>query len=266
MNQINVGSKPIKNKVKKIKEKCVEIAKENTIFDAGFDVILLDENKKPYKIISTDKALGRVQDNSQPTLAQDLATFIYDYDYFEFLDNLEIGEGLDDAVNKIADGLSTPEGVRGALETMESIYAQMESDDEYKPNLLTYLNKYYGYDLICFGHDIEYQSKIVEKSIVENNLTAKDVDIKEILLTLKEMHLFPQITFEIFEKENLVKNSEEVGNYLKEKLITLMNKCEKIKEVRGKGLMLGVELKEKKAPHIKHLLFSYNHLYFKIIL
>ena len=26
-------------RVKKIKEKCVEIAKENTIFDAGFDVI-----------------------------------------------------------------------------------------------------------------------------------------------------------------------------------------------------------------------------------
>lgn len=65
-----------------------------------------------------------------------------------------------------------------------------DSDDEYKSNLLTYLNKYYGYDLICFGHDIEYQSKIVEKSIVENNLTTKDVDIKEILYLIENAGAF----------------------------------------------------------------------------
>ena len=66
--------------------------------------------------------------------------------------------------------------------------------------------------------------------------------------------------FEIFEKENLVKNSEEVGAYLKKKLCDLVKNCDKIKEVRGKGLMIGVELKEKNAPHIKHLLFDKKYL------
>ena len=33
--------------------------------DAGFDVIVTDENRKSYKIISTDKALGRVPESEQ---------------------------------------------------------------------------------------------------------------------------------------------------------------------------------------------------------
>ena len=61
-----------------------------------------------------------------------------------------------------------------------------DSDDEYKPNLLSYLNEYYGYDLICFGHDIEYQSKIEEKTIVQENVSTEQIDIKEILYRVTE--------------------------------------------------------------------------------
>ena len=66
--------------------------------------------------------------------------------------------------------------------------------------------------------------------------------------------------FEIFEKENLVENSATVGAYLKEKLENLAKKCDKIKEVRGKGLMIGVELAEKNAADIKHKLFCEKYL------
>jgi 4-aminobutyrate aminotransferase-like enzyme len=46
-----------------------------------------------------------------------------------------------------------------------------------------------------------------------------------------------------------------VGNYLKEKLLELKDKYPVIGEVRGKGLMLGIELvKEKKVPAVKEIL------------
>ncbi len=66
--------------------------------------------------------------------------------------------------------------------------------------------------------------------------------------------------FEIFEKENLVKNSAVVGEYLKGKLEELAQRNEKIKQVRGKGLMIGIELTDKNAPEVKHKLFEYKYL------
>ncbi len=66
--------------------------------------------------------------------------------------------------------------------------------------------------------------------------------------------------FEIFEKENLVEKSKTNGEYFKEKLIALSEKYSIIKEVRGKGLMIGVEFKEAIAPEIKHDLFERKYL------
>lgn len=66
--------------------------------------------------------------------------------------------------------------------------------------------------------------------------------------------------FEVFEKEDLVKNSEVVGEYLKEKLIALSLKYDTIKEVRGKGLMLGVEFTTPCAQDLKHKLFDEKYL------
>ncbi len=66
--------------------------------------------------------------------------------------------------------------------------------------------------------------------------------------------------FEAFEKENLVENSRRVGSYMKEKLLTLAEKYSMIKEVRGKGLMLGVELEGNMAGDIKHDLFDAKYL------
>ena len=66
--------------------------------------------------------------------------------------------------------------------------------------------------------------------------------------------------FDTFEKEDLVKNSETVGEYLKEKLVALSKKYDTIKEVRGKGLMLGVEFTTPCAADIKHKLFDKKYL------
>ncbi len=66
--------------------------------------------------------------------------------------------------------------------------------------------------------------------------------------------------FEIFESEDLVNNSKMVGDYLKEKLEKLAEKHSVIKEIRGKGLMIGIELYGEKAQHIKHLLFDEKYL------
>jgi len=56
---------------------------------------------------------------------------------------------------------------------------------------------------------------------------------------------------EILERENLVKNSAEMGGYLFVELNTLKAKHEIIGDVRGKGLILGIELvsdRQTKAP------------------
>lgn len=57
-----------------------------------------------------------------------------------------------------------------------------------------------------------------------------------------------QAVLDILEKEKLPENAYQVGNYLKSKLKKLEEKSPWVGEVRGKGLMLGVELvKDKKT-------------------
>ncbi len=58
---------------------------------------------------------------------------------------------------------------------------------------------------------------------------------------------------EVMEKDNLMKNAEEVGDYL----IAELKKFEQVKEVRGRGLMIGIELPEELAHVKKELLFKH---------
>ncbi|GGH15566.1 aspartate aminotransferase family protein [Pedobacter zeae] len=59
---------------------------------------------------------------------------------------------------------------------------------------------------------------------------------------------------EVIEKDNLIKNAEEVGNYL----IAELKKFEQVVEVRGRGLMIGIELPSELAHVKKELLFTYH--------
>jgi len=59
---------------------------------------------------------------------------------------------------------------------------------------------------------------------------------------------------EVMQQENLMKNAEEVGSYL----ITELKKFEQVVEVRGRGLMIGIELPAELAHVKKELLFTYH--------
>ncbi len=51
-----------------------------------------------------------------------------------------------------------------------------------------------------------------------------------------------RLTIEIIEEEKLIENAKVVGQYLKEGLQTLMKTQKLIGDVRGRGLLLGIEL------------------------
>ncbi len=59
---------------------------------------------------------------------------------------------------------------------------------------------------------------------------------------------------EVIERDGLMNNAETIGNYLVEKL----KKLTKIKEVRGRGLMIGIELPEELKDVKKNLLFKHK--------
>lgn len=60
--------------------------------------------------------------------------------------------------------------------------------------------------------------------------------------------------FDAFEKENICKNAEEMGNYFEEK-VRALNSAE-ILEIRRKGLMIGLQLPEGRAAEVQKKLFA----------
>jgi LysW-gamma-L-lysine/LysW-L-ornithine aminotransferase len=56
----------------------------------------------------------------------------------------------------------------------------------------------------------------------------------------------------VIEKEDLIKNARTLGNYLMEQLRGIESK--KIRDIRGLGLMVGIELKEKAGPYVQMLM------------
>ncbi|WP_316847790.1 aspartate aminotransferase family protein [Pedobacter psychrodurus] len=59
---------------------------------------------------------------------------------------------------------------------------------------------------------------------------------------------------EVMQQENLMANAEEIGNYL----IAELKKFEQVVEVRGRGLMIGIELPAELAHVKKELLFTHH--------
>lgn len=59
---------------------------------------------------------------------------------------------------------------------------------------------------------------------------------------------------EVMEQDNLMQNAAEVGGYLIEEL----KKFKQVKEVRGRGLMIGIELPAELSEVKKNLLFKYH--------
>ncbi|AYL95893.1 aspartate aminotransferase family protein [Mucilaginibacter celer] len=61
---------------------------------------------------------------------------------------------------------------------------------------------------------------------------------------------------EVMEQDNLMQNAAEIGSYL----ITELKKLEQVKEVRGRGLMIGIELPEELA-HARKELLNKHHIF-----
>jgi len=59
---------------------------------------------------------------------------------------------------------------------------------------------------------------------------------------------------EVMEQDNLMQNAATIGEYL----IKELNKLEQVKEVRGRGLMIGIELPEELSNARKDLLFKHH--------
>jgi acetylornithine/LysW-gamma-L-lysine aminotransferase len=59
-------------------------------------------------------------------------------------------------------------------------------------------------------------------------------------------------TVDVIQKEGLVENSRTLGEYFLQELRRI--KSNKIREIRGLGLMLGIELKEKAGPYVQKLM------------
>ena len=57
-------------------------------------------------------------------------------------------------------------------------------------------------------------------------------------------------TIDFIVKKKLMQKAEKIGNYFMEELNELKNNKKIIKKVKGKGLMIGVELKQNKAKEI----------------
>ena len=66
--------------------------------------------------------------------------------------------------------------------------------------------------------------------------------------------------FEAFEKENLVEKAGEMGEYFKDRLNKLKEQKNDIKEVRGKGLLIGIEIEEGIAKDVFNSLFDMGYL------
>lgn len=62
--------------------------------------------------------------------------------------------------------------------------------------------------------------------------------------TISKFHRISQVSIksQIIEDENLQENSKTVGTYLLERLAVLRNQHPEVGDVRGKGLMIGVEM------------------------
>jgi len=61
---------------------------------------------------------------------------------------------------------------------------------------------------------------------------------------------------DVMEKEQLVENARTVGEYLTDRIKAL--RSEKIKEVRGRGLMIGIELTVPQKPVRECLLYRHH--------
>lgn len=61
------------------------------------------------------------------------------------------------------------------------------------------------------------------------------------------VRLFRDVSQQVIKEENLQKNSQEVGTYMLLKFAELRDEFDIVGDVRGKGLMMGIEMVQDKV-------------------
>ena len=59
---------------------------------------------------------------------------------------------------------------------------------------------------------------------------------------------------EAYQREELIDRSAEMGQMLFDRLNTVLASCQTVREIRGLGLMVGIELRERVGPYLKALM------------
>lgn len=120
--------------------------------------------------------------------------------------------------------------------------------------------KFYAHDFSGVGADIYTMAKGMGNGFPVGAISiAPKIQPKHFMLgtTFGGNHLAcaaALAVLEVMEAEDLMKNAELVGNYLK----TALNQLPHIKEVRGTGLMIGIELPEEFKMVKRNLLFNHK--------
>ncbi|MBO4898620.1 MAG: DEAD/DEAH box helicase family protein [Clostridia bacterium] len=115
----------------------------NALTEKGFDVILVDGDRTQHRVLSRDKALG-IPEKKETPLAEQLVDFIHEYDFYEYMDNLNPGDTHEDAVREMEQALAKPENVRAIINDLNEYAEQMVDDNEgiaFKDSLIIQLEK-----------------------------------------------------------------------------------------------------------------------------
>ncbi|MDD4386544.1 MAG: SNF2-related protein [Clostridia bacterium] len=108
----------------------------------------LNEKEKQYYPIWLDKKEQEIQINDidipSISLAERLNDFLKEFDYYEYLDNVEIQESELDTIEKLEEQLENPEQLKGIIKYLRDIYSETENEDkEIVFNLILELEELY---------------------------------------------------------------------------------------------------------------------------
>ncbi|WP_339146369.1 MULTISPECIES: aspartate aminotransferase family protein [unclassified Sutcliffiella] len=108
-------------------------------------------------------------------------------------------------------------------------------------------------DIICVGKGMSAGYSPIAATLVSDSIVGSILKGSKVIMSGHTYSANPQSSavalavLEYIEKQDLVKNSNHIGKYLRDKLMRLKSTFTFIGDVRGKGLLLGLEMVEDKS-------------------
>ncbi|MBQ3427526.1 MAG: DEAD/DEAH box helicase family protein [Clostridia bacterium] len=97
---------------------------ENGLSDLNFDELV-------FMYESDIAAVIPEQDEQDISLAEQLVNFVREYNYYEYMDNLDVGSDHSDLVKQMSSELQSRENVQSLIESIKGSLPEYEEDDEY---------------------------------------------------------------------------------------------------------------------------------------